>query len=131
MMKFTIYSFISFLLAGCVHERRPQAKIIPDVHSGEYIFKVDNTEPSEMGYLHIFRETDGVFLDKKRIYSVKIIPLLEADSQWVFFEDMFEGGGEALYLKNEKGNAFKYNILSGKVSKISPEEYLTAKKKEK
>ncbi len=93
-------------------DRMSPAEVAPVYHNG--IKYVANHE--KMGYVEAWDVDSGKLIWAKKVYDVKIDPLLEADVQWVFIRSM-SIEKEKLIVTNEKNEKFEIDISKEKENK--------------
>ena len=71
-----------------------------------------------MGFVIATDVSSGKELWRQRIYNVSINPSLEKDVQWVFITAM-RRHGDTLLIGNERGENFKLDLATRKVTKRS------------
>jgi hypothetical protein len=100
-----------------VEAKRKAPNAVEPVVIGSVRYSAPST-PEFMGFVIATDVSFGKELWRQRIYNVSINPSLEKDVQWVFITAM-RGHGDTLLIGNERGENFKLDLATRKVTKRS------------
>ena len=105
------------LVAGVafVQAKRAAPQAVEPVVIGSVRYSAPPT-PELMGFVVATDVASGKELWRQRIYNVSIKPSLEKDVQWVFITSLRQQG-DALLIRNERGEHFTFDLATRKVTK--------------
>jgi len=103
-----MYIFIVCLLIFCflyvdqVYASRAfEPAKIPPLQYRNIKLIAENSSPDNMGIVQAFNSNTNKLIWSKKVYSVKIKPYIEADTQWIFIKEM-KIENDKLIVINEK-----------------------------
>jgi hypothetical protein len=122
MKRFSILlclALVAMVASDALAKRMPPKPVTPAVHEGvKYVALLEN---GREGKVEALDEKSGKKLWDVTVYTVKIIPDLEEDVQWVFITDLAVKDGKLL-VTNEKNAQYAVDLKTKKVEPVKKSE---------
>ena len=117
-LRISLVIFCALFIALLAFAKRGAPPQVSSVHYNGVVYSTISL-PETMGIVEARDDTTGKKLWERRIYSVVVMPAIEADVQWVFITSM-RLEGDSLLITNERGKRFRLDLGTRKVQELPP-----------
>lgn len=125
-MKKTFLLVIVIGVISCVFCQLTEAKRMPAPEVEPVIYKgvkfISPNTPQKMGYVEAWDMETNKKVWEKKVYTVFINPIMEADVQWVFISSLTIEDGK-LVVVNERGKKYKVDIPENILKENKPQAF--------